>query len=1170
MPLQGFFRLPQARGAVAYLLVWTLLVWGAWIVNIRMGEEHVYQQILTIARNALVKNQSFRQWAAGHGGVYVPLGADNQPNPFLPPTEERIIETPSGKKLILMNPACIMRQLPTKEWGEQGETDRITSLRPLNPANAPDPWERKALEALEKGDKEVVEIVAGGDGETLRIMRPFTMQDECLICHNDKSSDGGVVRGGQSIAIPMKYYQKMDDHARMSLLVSCVLIWLLGGWGIVFLTRHRCRDAQARHLAEECLTQSQINLVKAQEMAHVGSWRWDLHTGVVYWSDELYRICGVDPRTFKPSYEAFMQLVLADEHIPFRQIANHSSKEPSDLLASEYVIVRPNGIHRFVREVWEMVLDDQGNPHYMVGIVQDITEQKEAMKQLRLNSERIASQERYLLAMFESALDAIVVMDSRGFVKNINPAAEILFGFAKGDLVGQLLSDMLVPPLNRQAHRDALARRLTNPRSKLVARRMEAQGMRIDGALVDLEIAITEMIEEGEVMYTAFIRDVTDRKQLLKSLNDTLSVAQLANRAKSEFLANMSHEIRSPMNAIMGMTELVLTAPELPESLREYMEIVQQSSGGLLGIINSILDFSKIEAGQLLLEHVVFDVVKQVEDACETMAINARQKQLELFCLIERDVPLELLGDPLRFRQILINLINNAIKFTQRGEIVVRVQAIPPQMEQAGQELKISVADTGIGIARDKLGEIFQAFTQADGSMARRFGGTGLGLSISRRLVDMMGGEIWVESQEEKGSVFTFTAHFATEESRRAIGEGTTTLPLEFAGVRVLVFEPNPTGRDVICTMIQYFGAETHAVDSLESFLVQMRLAAETGCPFDLLVADSSLVNHKDAWDSFNKEGSMTINTVLLKPMNVSPVAIQKNPCLTNPQYVNKPARRSALLSAMRQAQGYDAHEVEVTNIYQRLLEQQGMAIRILLVEDRVNNQKLATEILHNAGHQVTLANDGVEALDILAQHSFDLVLMDLNMPKMNGYETIRHIRNPEDSWGGDSQVPIVVVTATIMTDTEETCNELNINGYLLKPYRPGELLKTVEPFTRRRRPRAKKGSGLALATVIAAGGDRETRERHRNLWTLEAPGHVAHLEQVVRQQSVAEVMTEIHWILDAAANMGAVRLRNRALRLKGKVDLRDWPAVQVGLRDLTQELELIANVLNVGDENSS
>ncbi|MBF0415645.1 MAG: PAS domain S-box protein [Magnetococcales bacterium] len=1170
MPLQGFFRLPQARGAVAYLLVWTLLVWGAWIVNIRMGEEHVYQQILTLARNALVKNQSLRQWAASHGGVYVPLGSDNRPTPFPSPTEERIIETSSGKKLILMNPACIVRQLTTKGWNEQGETDRITSLRPLNPANAPDPWERKALETLEKGVKEFVEIVAGDDGAILRVMRPSIMQEECLTCHVHQGYSVGDVHGGIGVSIPMKYYQKMDDHARMSLLVSCVLIWLLGGWGIVFLTRHRCRDAQARHLAEECLMQSQINLVKAQEMAHVGSWRWDLHTGVVFWSDELYRICGVDAQTFKPSYEAFMQLVLAEEHIPFRQIANHSSEEPSDLLASEYVIVRPNGVRRFVREVWEMVLDDHGNPQYMVGIVQDITEQKEAMNQLRLNSERIASQERYLLAMFESALDAIVVMDSRGFVKNINPAAETLFGFAKGDLVGHLLSDMLVPPSTRQAHCDALARRLANPGSKLVARRMEAQGMRVDGALVDLEIAITEMIEEGEVMYTAFIRDVTDRKQLLKSLNDTLSVAQLANRAKSEFLANMSHEIRSPMNAIMGMTELVLTDPELPESLREYMEIVQQSSGGLLGIINSILDFSKIEAGQLLLEHVAFDVVKQVEDACETMAINARQKQLELFCLIERDVPQELLGDPLRFRQILINLINNAIKFTQRGEIVVRVQAIPSQMEQAGQELKISVADTGIGIAQDKLDEIFQAFSQADGSMARRFGGTGLGLSISRRLVDMMGGEIRVESQEGKGSVFTFTAHFTVDESRCAVGEGTTTLPLEFAGVRVLVFDPNPTGRDMICTMIHYFGAEAHAVDSLETFLVQMRLAAETGCPFDLLVADSSLVNQKDAWDSFDKEGSMAIHTVLLKPMNVSPVAIQASPCLTNLQYVNKPARRSSLLSAMRQALGYDAQEVEVTNVYQHSLEQQGVAIRILLVEDRVNNQKLAMEILHNAGHQVTLANDGVEALDMLAQHSFDLVLMDLNMPKMNGFETIRRIRNPDDSLGGHAQVPIVVVTATIVTDTEKTCTELNINGYLLKPYRPNELLKVVEPFTRRRRPRSKKGSGLALATVIAAGGDRETRERHRNLWMLEAPGHLAHLEQRVQQQSVAEVMTEIHWFLDAATNMGAVRLKHRTLRLKGKVDLRDWPAAQVGLRDLTQELELIANVLNVKDDKNS
>lgn len=1294
IPSREFLRHPLIRGMAGYLLLWTMLVWGGWVVNVKAGEEHVYQQVLTVARTSISKDLTFRWWAAGHGGVYVPINADTQPNPYLPPTLERDIETPLGKKLTLMNPAYMMRQLTSSEWGDHGEKSRITSLKPLNPDNTPDPWERKALESFERGDKEFVEMVNGADGVTLRLMRPLMVQEECLKCHVHQGYSVGDVRGGMGVSIPMKYYQQMAGHARMNQMVSFFLIWLLGSGGIVLLKKNRYREAQARHLAEEKLRQSQSNLVRAQELAHVGSWHWDLQTGEMYWSDEMYRICGVDAESFKPSYEAFMQLVQSDSRGPVQQESGHFPTDPSGLFTSEYVIVRPDGVSHYVREVWEIIADHQGIPQYMVGIVQDITEQeqvrnalmlekqrmehywaisqnvivrlddqgrvvfvnevgcrtlgypleeivgkswvdtvvpqeerqevqgvlgtllsenhrgmsvydnyiigkdgskryfiwnnaterdaddrvtgtisvgddvttiREYMDRLRRNNALIDSQKRRLSGMFETALDAIIVMDSRGFVKDINPAAVSLFGFAKDALVGYSLSDKLVPSPMCQAHSDALVRRLADPGKKLVARRLEAQGMRADGVLVDLEIAITEMVENDDVMYTAFIRDVTDRKQLLKSLNDTLSVAQSANTAKSEFLANMSHEIRSPMNAIMGMTELVLTSPELPESLREYMEIIQQSSGGLLGVINSILDFSKIEAGQLMLEHIVFDVVKQVEDACETMAINARQKQLELFCLIEDEVPLELLGDPLRFRQILINLINNAIKFTLRGEIVVRVQTIPSKEEQTGQMLKVSVTDTGIGIAPDKVGEIFQAFTQADGSTTRRFGGTGLGLSISRRLVDLMGGEIWVESQEGKGSVFQFTVHFATEEAKKfSPGGGATPLPLEFDGLRVLVFDPNPTGRHVVSTLVRYVGAQAHGVASWQVLSEELRVAKQTACPFDLLLVDSSVATEADAWDLFEQECFMTIHTIWLKPMNVSSDTIRASRCLTNPQYVNKPARRSSLLLAMRQALGYEAREMEVANSVLHVSEQQGASIRILLVEDQVNNQKLAMEILHSAGHHVTPANDGVEALEILAQQSFDLVLMDLNMPKMNGFETIRHIRNSDDSGGVDSRVPIVAVTATILADAEETCADMGIHGYLLKPYRPTELLRAVEPFTRKRRPRAKKGTGVA--TIIVADGDRETLEHNRNLWLMEAPGHLARLELLMQQQSVAEIMSEIRWFLDAAGNTGAPRVKNRALRLKGKIELRDWLSVSAGLRELTQELAEVKNVLTAGD----
>jgi PAS domain S-box-containing protein len=706
---------------------------------------------------------------------------------------------------------------------------------------------------------------------------------------------------------------------------------------------------------------------------------------------------------------------------------------------SEWTFVRKDGRRLIVNIVVSGVQDASGKITGYLGVAQDITLRRQAESKLLLLTERLS------LATDVAAL-GVWEWDLANSVTTWDATMVQIYGFSPGPTNGYEQWRSAVYPDDLPAAEAALNKVMTQKGRASVEFRI----IRPDGAMRYVAAAEGGVLDEsGKVTRIIGINiDITDRKQAEADVQRAKEGAEAANRAKSEFLANMSHEIRTPMNGIMGMTDLVLDS-ELNEEQREYLATVKSSADSLLTIINDILDFSKIEAGKIDIESLDFNLHDTLENTLKALALRAHEKGLELVCEIAPEVPEAVRGDSSRLRQVIMNLLGNAIKFTQQGEVALKVQL--ESQKDVDCVVHFIVADTGIGIPGEKLKMIFDPFSQADSSTTRHYGGTGLGLTISTRLVEKMGGKIWVESQVGQGTQFHFTVRLGVVDAE-GIVVGTIAPPEILRDVKVLIVDDNRTNRRILEGMLKRWEMISTSVESGEEALVQLSAAWGAREPFGLILMDM----HMPKMDGFG-----LVERIRQRPELSAAVIMMLTSAghrgdgerckrLGVSAYLLKPIRQSELREAIARVLGAREQTGAIPLVTRYSLadaREPGASLRVLVAEDNAVNRLLITRMLEKRGHQVSVAVNGRETLAALEREDYDLILMDVQMPEMDGIEATLAIRQSEKEKKDGSHRTIVALTAHAMKRDQERCEAAGMDGYLAKPIRPQELDQLLEGY---------------------------------------------------------------------------------------------------------------------------
>ncbi|HWI37778.1 MAG TPA: response regulator [Burkholderiales bacterium] len=741
------------------------------------------------------------------------------------------------------------------------------------------------------------------------------------------------------------------------------------------------------------------------------------------------------------------------------------------------------------------------------------------------------SKNKLLATIVEQSSEAIWTTDLSGIITTWNSGAATMFGYEPAEAIGRSLKLSDSTPVEEESR----MRRLIAGEKFSYDARATTRG----GTPLDIQVAVAPLLDDGNrcIGRIAVARDVTQHKRSEEALRLAREAAEAANHAKSSFLARMSHEIRTPMNGVLGMTELLLETG-LTATQRKYAETVQRSGKNLLSIINDLLDFSKIEAGKLELEHVDMDVRRTIEDIVELLAERAHSKGLELACSIPANLATHVKGDPLRVGQVLTNLVGNAIKFTERGSVVVRVDAVAETAREV--TLRFEVADTGVGISVGAQARIFKEFSQADGSTTRKHGGSGLGLAISKQLVEMMGGTIDVRSDVGVGSTFWFTV--TLEKQPHAGDERSAPIGL-LTGARVLLVESSAMHRGILHAQLTNWQMSVRLAETPKQAVDLLGEAASRSVPYDMAVIDLG-VPGMDAIELARTIRERTdIGNVRLVMMTRRHADIRAahdagfNACLV------KPVRQTVLYESLVNVMAGRAQEALAPATTPNPAAATPAAIRghVLLVEDNVINQQVALGILQISGYSVTVVNNGREALDAHAQGGFDLILMDCHMPEMDGYEATRAIRQREAA-SSTKRIPIIALTANAMARDREECLEAGMDDHLSKPFNMLALQELLERWMNRDAAGPTQAAAIAAqATAKAAqvldravleqlgrvrtNGKPELLVRVIKLYIAESPALLEKLKEAARDGDDVRMANFAHTLKSSSANVGAAVL---------------------------------------------
>jgi len=966
--------------------------------------------------------------------------------------------------------------------------------------------------------------------------------------------------------------------------------WLLDGLVslmVVGIIAYGARLQRHMSASETNLREREITLRSITDSAQDAILMMDSEGRISFWNPAAERILGytsaealgknlhelIAPARFHPAHHA--------AYPAFRQTGQGAAMGKTlDLEA-----LRKDGQEISVQLSLSAVQMDDG--WHAVGIICDITERKRAEEALRRSETKFRT-------LYDSTSDAVMLLDQRGFF-DCNRAALAIFGCAsREEFCAKHPADLSPSQQPCGADSMTLANQQIATAMKKGSHHFEWVHRRADtGTTFPAEVLLNAMQLDGRPVLQAVVRDITARKQAETELleanrrleaatiwaNDLAARAELASHAKSEFLASMSHEIRTPMNGVIGMLGL-LQDTELSDRQREFVQIARSSADSLLNIINDILDFSKIEAGRLTIEPISFELQTAVEEVGEILATKVADKGLELIVRFAPDVPQHVIGDPGRVRQVLTNLVGNAVKFTSEGHVLISVQCERQTEKQA--QLRFSVEDTGIGIAPDKLERIFEKFTQADASTTRRFGGTGLGLAISKQLIELMGGTIAVASQPGKGSTFSFTLPFDLPCEPLPVAPPRTFLQ----GGRVLIVDANEVNRRVLHEQISSWRMRNGGYASGEEALAKLREAQAAGDPYHIAILDYQMpgMDGEMLARAIKADPELRSTTLVMLTSLGSPDATTRLKEAGVFACLLKPVRQSKLWDVLAQAWGAHTRQSPVQLLTRTApgnsrtigKTERKVHARVLVADDNTTNQKVARLMLENLGCRVDVSANGKEAVEMLDLLPYDMVLMDCEMPEMDGYEATAEIRRRH---ADDRHVPVVAMTAKAIQGDRERCLEAGMDDYISKPVRLEDLEMalarwvsgdgTVVESRQQSAPPTAPPDALAppldpavtaRLCELAAATDQSVLSEIYEAFLSSAVDYLAAIREGAAINDAEGLRKAVHAFRGASANIGAQHLAELCRQLEALGEAGRVDGAVESLEQLEQEFARVRN----------